>query len=108
MLGASSYHVKPNGLEAMRRQLKVLHDYWLTCEVPEVDSTGKRLETDSRGKLGERFAEADLPKSSASRPTDISPKSPELNQNGTPATQPEKDSETVLLVEEDGKRHLFL
>lgn len=56
MLGASSYHVKPNALDDLRRQLKVLHDYWMTCEVPEVDSTGHQLPTDSKGKLGERFA----------------------------------------------------
>jgi CheY-like chemotaxis protein len=55
MLGASSYHVKPSDPEILRNQLAVLNDYWLTCEVPEVDSTGKQLPTDSRGKLGERF-----------------------------------------------------
>src|SRR6185369_4044119 len=55
MLGASSYHVKPGSLDGLRHQLKVLHDYWLTCEVPEVDSTGRQLRTDSEGKLGERF-----------------------------------------------------
>jgi hypothetical protein len=27
----------------------------MTCQVPEVDSAGKQLVTDSRGKLGERF-----------------------------------------------------
>ena len=58
MLGASSYHVKPHSLADLRRQLKVLHDYWMTCEVPEVDSTGHQLPTDSKGKLGERFAQA--------------------------------------------------
>jgi len=57
MLGASSYHVKPNSLDALRQQLKVLHDYWMTCEVPEVDGTGRQLHTNSRGKLGERFAQ---------------------------------------------------
>jgi len=57
MLGASSYHVKPNLLDALRQQLKVLHDYWMTCEVPEVDSTGHQVPTNSRGKLGERFAQ---------------------------------------------------
>ena len=57
MLGASSYHVKPNSSDALRHQLKVLHDYWVTCEVPEVDSTGRQLRTDSGGKLGERFAQ---------------------------------------------------
>jgi len=57
MLGASSYHVKPGSFEDLRRQLKVLHDYWMTCEVPQVDSTGHQLPTVSKGKLGERFAE---------------------------------------------------
>jgi CheY-like chemotaxis protein len=58
MLGATSYHVKPSSPEDLRRQLKVLHDYWVTCEVPEVDITGRRLRTDSQGKLGERFVQA--------------------------------------------------
>lgn len=57
MLGASSYHVKPGSLDGLRRQLKVLHDYWMTCEVPEVDSAGRQLHTNSVGKLGERFAQ---------------------------------------------------
>lgn len=55
MLGASSYHVKPSSPEALQKQLKVLHDYWMTCEVPEVDASGRQLLTDSSGKLGERF-----------------------------------------------------
>ena len=55
MLGASSYHVKPKTLEDLCRQLKILHDYWLTCEVPQVDKSGKQLRTSSQGKLGERF-----------------------------------------------------
>jgi len=57
MLGASSYHVKPNTPDELHRLLRVLHDYWMTCEVPEVDATGHQLDTDSRGKLGERFAQ---------------------------------------------------
>ena len=60
MLGASSYHVKPGSMDELRRQLKVLHDYWMTCEVPQVDTTGRQLRTDSEGKLGERFAQPDL------------------------------------------------
>jgi CheY-like chemotaxis protein len=55
MLGASSYHVKPHSLDDLRRLLKVLHEYWMICEVPEVDITGRQLHTDSEGKLGERF-----------------------------------------------------
>ena len=59
LLGASSYHVKPSNPEELYKQLAVLHAYWLTCEVPEVDITGKQLPTNSRGKLGERFREMD-------------------------------------------------
>jgi CheY-like chemotaxis protein len=55
MLGASSYHVKPQDLDQLRRQLKVLYNYWITCETPQVDTTGKQLHTESEGKLGERF-----------------------------------------------------
>jgi CheY-like chemotaxis protein len=57
MLGASSYHVKPNSLGELQRQLKVLHDYWMTCEVPEVDRSGRQVHTNSVGKLGERFSQ---------------------------------------------------
>ena len=55
MLGASSYHVKPQDMDKLNHQLKVLYDYWMTCEVPQVDVSGKQLQTESRGKLGERF-----------------------------------------------------
>jgi len=55
LLGASSYHVKPQSMEKLEQQLKILHDYWLTCEVPQVDISGRQLDTDSKGKLGERF-----------------------------------------------------
>jgi CheY-like chemotaxis protein len=62
-LGASSYHIKPNSHDDLRKMLKVLHDYWMTCEVPEVDITGHQLPTDSKGKLGERFDHAEHDKS---------------------------------------------
>jgi CheY-like chemotaxis protein len=65
MLGASSYHIKPGSPDALVHQLKVLHDCWITCEVPLVDVSGKQLHTDSRGKLGERFAQ---PEDDATRP----------------------------------------
>lgn len=55
MLGASSYHIKPRTQEELRNQLAVINAYWMTCQVPEVDVTGKQLQTDSKGKLGERF-----------------------------------------------------
>jgi CheY-like chemotaxis protein len=59
MLGASSYHVKPQSHAELRNQLRVINDYWMTCQVPEVDITGKQLITDSEGKLGERFPQAE-------------------------------------------------
>lgn len=57
MLGASSYHVKPHDPMELRQLVATLNAYWVTCEVPEVDSTGKQLETNSAGKLGERFTQ---------------------------------------------------
>ncbi len=59
MLGASAFHVKPTAVGGLQHQLKVLHDYWMTCEVPQVDSTGRQLPTNSKGKLGERFDQPD-------------------------------------------------
>jgi CheY-like chemotaxis protein len=58
MLGASSYHVKPRTPGALVHQLLVLHAYWMTCEVPEVDDTGRQLRTESKGKLGARFPQS--------------------------------------------------
>ena len=58
MLGASSYHLKPHSPEELERQLAVINAYWMTCQVPEVDVTGKQLRTNSVGKLGERFPQA--------------------------------------------------
>jgi len=55
MLGASSYHIKPTTLEELQRQLAIINAYWVTCQIPEVDTTGRQLVTDSKGKLGERF-----------------------------------------------------
>lgn len=55
MLGAGSYIIKPPTFAGMRECLRVFYDYWMWCETPAIDSTGKRLPTDSKGKLGERF-----------------------------------------------------
>lgn len=55
MLGASAYLVKPNSSQELLELLTTLYKFWVTCEIPEVDATGKRLMTHSRGKLGERF-----------------------------------------------------
>ena len=57
MLGASSYHVKPSSVEELVRLANTLVTYWRACEVPAIDSTGRRLWTDSKGRLGERFPE---------------------------------------------------
>jgi CheY-like chemotaxis protein len=57
MLGASSYHIKPRNHEELQKQLSVINQYWMTCEVPQVDIHGKQLRTESVGKLGERFAQ---------------------------------------------------
>jgi CheY-like chemotaxis protein len=58
LLGASCYHVKPVALSELRRQLKILHEYWTTCRVPKVDGTGRQMKTDAQGKLGARFGSA--------------------------------------------------
>ena len=55
MLGASSYHLKPGTQKDLMELVSVLAAYWLTCEVPVVDTSGRQVRTESSGKLGERF-----------------------------------------------------
>ena len=55
MLGASAYHVKPSDSGQLRHLLKVLHDYWITCEVPRTTESGTQMSTEGEGKLGARF-----------------------------------------------------
>ncbi|MEO6181902.1 MAG: response regulator [Verrucomicrobiota bacterium] len=55
MLGAGSYIVKPGNFVEMRRRLGIFYAYWMECETPQTDLTGKRVDTDSEGKLGARF-----------------------------------------------------
>lgn len=59
MLGAGSYIKKPFSFEEMRKLLQIFYDYWMACETPQTDSGGTRLDTDSEGKLGERFVNQD-------------------------------------------------
>jgi CheY-like chemotaxis protein len=59
MLGASSYHVKPASPEALAHQLQVLHAYWITCEMPQVDALLSNCTRIAEGKLGERFPQGD-------------------------------------------------
>ena len=58
LLGASSYHVKPASQTGMTHLMLILHAYWMTCEVPEVDLSGRQLLTNDKGKLSERFTTA--------------------------------------------------
>jgi CheY-like chemotaxis protein len=55
MLGASSYLVKPDSFAGYRRLFAIMYEYWQECEVPEIDEAGQMVETNSRGKVGERF-----------------------------------------------------
>ncbi len=55
LLGASTYHVKPANFDALKRLLKLLHEYWMTCEIPAVEPSGRHIRTDRQGKLGQRF-----------------------------------------------------
>lgn len=55
LLGASSFFVKPHNLNDLKKLLRKIHDYWIECEVPEVDSEGYALKTNSTGRLGARY-----------------------------------------------------
>jgi hypothetical protein len=55
MMGATAYIIKPSRQVALERIIKCLLDFWMICEVPRIDDAGKRLRTESGGKLGERF-----------------------------------------------------
>lgn len=66
LLGASSYFMKPGTLDGLRDLLRKIHEYWIGCEVPEVDSEGYAVETNSKGKRGERFTKPKRPSKKAS------------------------------------------
>jgi len=55
LFGANAYHVKSQTLEALCIQLKLVHDYWTSTEVPEIDQTGNLLPTRNSGKLSENI-----------------------------------------------------
>lgn len=57
MLGASSYHVKPAGSKDLVQLAQTLVTYWKACEVPAIDSSGRRMRTESKGRIGERYPE---------------------------------------------------
>jgi len=56
LLGPNAYFVKPAGYLALEDLARRIHDYWAHGEVPDVDANGYAIETDSKGKLGERFS----------------------------------------------------
>jgi CheY-like chemotaxis protein len=55
MLGASSYVVKPSGRDELMELIQALCRFWMLCETPETDSTGRRLRTRSEGRIGDRY-----------------------------------------------------
>ena len=57
MMGATAFIIKPLKYDELERIIKCLVDFWMLCEVPQIDDAGKRLRTESEGKLGERFPE---------------------------------------------------
>lgn len=61
LLGASSFIVKPHGLDGLEGIVQKLHYYWSECEVPLVDDSGHAIATDSTGKASERFAKLKKP-----------------------------------------------
>jgi CheY-like chemotaxis protein len=55
LLGAKSYLTKPPQQETLEDMLRKFHSYWTTVEVPRINAAGEMLETESVGKIGERF-----------------------------------------------------
>lgn len=58
-LGANSYHIKPSQFDELCNVLKPLHDFWKTCQIPEVDLSGQQVRTESKGKPGARYPQPD-------------------------------------------------
>ncbi len=59
LLGASSFIVKPPGVEGLEGIVQKLHYYWSECELPPVDESGHPLASNATGKLGERFSKGE-------------------------------------------------
>jgi len=57
-LGAHAFLMKPIQLTTLTRQLKLLHDFWMECEVPQVDAAGRMVTTTGSGGIGARFGPA--------------------------------------------------
>lgn len=54
-LGASAYLCKSSNFPDLRRKLRLFYDFWLECEVPQIDAQGRKLPTESKGKMGENY-----------------------------------------------------
>jgi CheY-like chemotaxis protein len=54
IMGASAYFIKPLQNVELERIMKCLVDFWMLCEVPQVDDEGKRLSTE---RVEEKFPE---------------------------------------------------
>jgi CheY-like chemotaxis protein len=54
-LGASAYLTKPHSYEGLSQLIGSLLDFWLRCEVPDVNESGEWLRTRGTGKLGEKY-----------------------------------------------------
>ena len=70
LLGANGYFVKPASYLALEALARRIHDYWAHGEVPDVDANGYAIETDSKGKLGERYSK---PERLAAQPAGAAP-----------------------------------
>ena len=55
LLGAHAYLKKPTAFTDLVRLIKLFYEFWSECEVPEIDSVGHLLPTQSQGKLGETY-----------------------------------------------------
>ena len=54
-LGASAFLKKPTSFNELTRILKCFYEFWIECETPLADPSGRILPTDSTAKLGEGF-----------------------------------------------------
>lgn len=54
-LGASAYHLKPQGFKELGVFIKALLEYWTSTEVPPVDEHGRLITTKSIGRPGARY-----------------------------------------------------
>jgi CheY-like chemotaxis protein len=54
-LGASAYHVKPQGTEELRKQMRAIIEYWASSESPPVDKNGRQTSTGVKNRVSTRY-----------------------------------------------------